>query len=498
MTALLTVAEMAEADRLAMAGGVPGLDLMERAGAAVADAVRLNYPHGRVLVLCGPGNNGGDGFVAARHLAMAGWPVRLVLLGEPAALRGDAAAMAARWDGPMLAPEAADFAAADVIVDALFGAGLARPVSGVAAALIQAANTSGKPILAVDLPSGVSGDSGQVPRGWPPGEVGAAIRADRTVTFFRLKPGHLLLPGRLLCGAVALADIGIPAAVLERIAPRQWRNDPEVWRAALPVSRLDGHKYARGHVLVRAGAQLGAARLAGRAALRIGAGLCTLAVPHAQMNQAMLPDALMRLEADGREGWHAALEDPRRNALLLGPGNGVGADTRLAVLAALALPPGSGRRGVVLDADALTSFAFRPQELFEALHGSNAILTPHEGEFSRLFPDLKEQGDKLHRARLAAARSNAVVILKGADTVVAAPDGRAVINDNAPPDLATAGAGDVLAGFCAGLLAQAMPPFLAAAAAVWLHGAAAAESGPGLIADDLPEALRPVLRRLRQ
>ncbi len=499
MSVLLTVAEMGEADRLAVAAGVASLDLMERAGAAVADAVRLNYPHGPVLVLCGPGNNGGDGFVAARLLAEAGWPVRLVLLGECAALQGDAAVMAARWPGPVLAPAEADCAAASVVIDALFGAGLARPLSGVAAALVRAANASGKPIVAVDLPSGVAGDSGQVLGGRLLGDDGAvAIRADRTVTFFRLKPGHLLLPGRLLCGAVALADIGIPAKVLDSIKPRQWRNGPDVWRTLLPQPRLDGHKYARGHALIRAGQQLGAARLAGRAALRIGAGLCTLALPHALMHQAITPDALMRVEADGREGWLAALADPRRNVLLLGPGNGVGAETRLAVLAALAVQHPAGQGGVVLDADALTSFAFRPQELFDAMQDVPAILTPHDGEFARLFPDLRHDPDKLHRARQAAARSNAVVILKGPDTVIAAPDGAAVINDNAPPDLATAGAGDVLAGFCAGLLAQGMPSFEAACAAVWLHGAAAAESGPGLIADDLPEALRPVLRRLRQ
>jgi len=485
MTALLTVAEMAEADRLAISGGVPSLDLMERAGAAVADAVRLNYPHGPVLVLCGPGNNGGDGFVAARHLHEAGWPVQLVLLGSREALQGDAAIMAQRWKGEVLHPDQADIAKAAVIVDALFGAGLVRPVSGVAAKLIDAANASGKPIVAVDLPSGLHGDDGQ-PRG-------ATIRADRSVTFFRLKPGHLLLPGRVLCGAVALADIGIPAGVLDGIHPKQFRNDPELWRKAYPVPSLDGHKYHRGHVLIRGGMQLGAARLAGRAALRIGAGLCALALPQALMNQVLQPDALMRVEADGREGWLAALDDPRRNALLLGPGNGVGAETRLAVLAALAT-----ERACVLDADAFSAFAFRPQELFEAVAGVPVILTPHDGEFARLFPDLKDDPNKLHRARAAAARSGAVVVLKGADTVIARPDGVAAINDNAPPDLATAGAGDVLAGFCVGLLAQGMPAFEAACAAVWLHGAAAAESGPGLIADDLPEALRPVLRRLRQ
>lgn len=480
---LLSVAEMAAADQAAIKGGIAGESLMQQAGAAVADAVRHNYPHGAVLVLCGPGNNGGDGFVAARLLKAAGWPVQLVLLGERSALKGDAALMAARWDGPVLLPEEADFAAAAVIVDALFGAGLSKSLEGRAATLVQAANASGKPIVAVDLPSGVSGDDG-LPRG-------AAIKADRSVTFFRLKPGHLLLPGRLLCGPVALADIGIPSAVLAAIAPKQWRNGPEVWRAALPVPKLDGHKYARGHVLVRAGAQLGAARLAGRAALRIGAGLCTLAVPNAALSQAIVPDALMRTEAEGLSGWVAAMRDARRNVFLLGPGSGVSDLTRQCALAAL-----RQRRAVVLDADALSAFEGIGEMLFAEIR-SACVLTPHDGEFARLFPDLAKLPDKLARCRAAAARSGAVIVLKGADTLIAHPDGRAAINDNAPPDLATAGSGDVLAGIAAGLLAQAMPAFEAACAAVWLHGAAAQEVGPGLIADDLPEALRPVLRRLR-
>lgn len=476
MSALLTVAEMAEADRLAVASGVPSLTLMEHAGAAVADAVRLNYAFGPVLVLCGPGNNGGDGFVAARLLDRAGWPVRLVLLGERAALKGDAAAMAQQWRGLVLTPEQADFSACDVIVDALYGAGLSRAPEGKAAQLIAAANASGKPVVAVDLPSGLHGDDGK--------PLGLAIRADRTITFFRLKPGHLLLPGRVHCGAIALADIGISAGVLDSIKPRQARNEPGLWQAVLPRPRLDGHKYARGHVLVRGGRQAGAARLAARGALRIGAGLCTIASPDPLHGP---PDALMRTD-----DFIAALNDPRRNALLLGPGNGTDAETRAAVLAAL-----KTRRACVLDADALSVFADDPAALFAAIQGP-AVLTPHDGEFARLFPDIAAETNKLARARQAAARAKAVLVLKGADTVIASPDGFAVINDNAPPDLATAGAGDVLAGFCAGLMAQGMKPLMAASAAVWLHGAAASESGPGLIADDLPEALRPVLRRLRQ
>lgn len=480
---LLTVAEMAEADRRAIAGGVAGPHLMEAAGAAVARMVQRHHPHGSVLVLCGPGNNGGDGFVAARLLAQAGRSVAVMLLGDVASLRGDAAAMAKQWAGLIAVPDPALVAAHDILVDALFGAGLSKPLSDTALALVRAANESGKPIVAVDLPSGLHGDDGQ-PRG-------DAIHATRTVTFFRPKPGHLLLPGRQFCGHLHVADIGIPDDVLIAIEPRQWRNDPALWRAALPRRHANKHKYAHGHVLVRGGALAGAARLAGHAALRIGAGLVTLAQPREALLQGGGPDALMHQACEGIPDWRLAIADARRNVMLLGPGNGTGDATRHAVLDALAT-----RRATVLDADALNAFAEDPKSLFRAV-ASPCILTPHDGEFARLFPDLAAL-PKIERARKAAQRSRAVIVLKGADTVITSPDGRLAINANAPPDLATAGAGDVLAGFCAGLLAQRMPAFEAACAAVWLHGAAADAAGPGLIADDLPLAVRLPLARLRR
>lgn len=481
--ALLTVAEMAAADRAAVSSGVPGLALMEAAGAAVARMVQRHHPQGSVAVLCGPGNNGGDGFVAARLLQDAGRQVTLLLFGSRDKLTGDALAMAQRWNGAVLAATPVHLMQADVIVDALFGAGLSKPLEAAASALVEAVNESGAAVVAVDLPSGLHGDDGQV--------RGTAIRATRTVTFFRPKPGHLLLPGRLLCGALHIAEIGIPDAVLAEIRPQQWRNDPALWRGLLPMPQIAGHKYARGHVLVRGGRQAGATRLAGHAALRIGAGLVTLAQPAEAMQQAGGPDALMRQRCDGIPGWRAALADPRRNTLLLGPGNGGGMATQQAVLDALAT-----KRSIVLDADALTAFADDPRRLFAAIKGPT-ILTPHDGEFARLFPDLAGL-PKLARTRAAAKLGNAVIVLKGADTVIADPDGRAAINANAPPDLATAGAGDVLAGFCAGLMAQGMPVFEAACAAVWLHGAAAQEVGAGLIADDLIAAVSRPLARLRR
>ncbi len=484
-TVLLTNAEMYEADRLAIAGGIAGIDLMERAGAACALAVCARWPAaGPVCVLCGPGNNGGDGFVIARVLAAQGWQVTLGLLGDAAALKGDAALAAAKWQGPVLPLSGALIRPGDLVVDAMFGAGLARPLESVALEMIKIVRASGNPVCAVDVPSGVHGDSGQV--------AGGAMQADLTVTFFRRKPGHLLLPGRGLCGEVQVADIGTPVEVLDQIAPRTFANAPGLWAAQFPQPGADDHKYVRGHAVVAGGglAVTGATRLAAYGALRIGAGLVTVAAPpDAFSTYAASLTAVMNRKVDGAAGLDAMLADKRMNAVLLGPGLGVGAATRDKVAVAL----GKGR-GVVLDADALTSFADAPETLFNLLD-KNCVLTPHDGEFFKLFPDLKS-ADKLARARAAAKRSGSVIILKGADTVIASPDGRAGINDNAPPWLATAGSGDVLAGFVLGLLAQGMPAFEAACAAVWCHGACGQTVGRGLIAEDLAPAMPTVFRQL--
>ncbi len=493
MLELLTTSEMAEADRRTIASGVPGRVLMENAGRAVADAVATRHALGaRVVVVAGPGNNGGDGFVAARILADRGYRTTVLLLGSRERLKGDAAEAASRWPGAVQAATAAGLGGADVIVDALFGAGLDRPVEGVAREMIEAMNRAGVPVIAVDLPSGINGTSGAV--------MGVAVNAGDTVTFFRRKPGHLLLPGRLHCGRVRIADIGIKPDVLDEIAPRTFVNRPELWMRCFPRPRLDGHKYTRGHAVVLSGgiSTTGAARLAARAALRAGAGLVTLATPRGALAvQAAANLAVMVRPVDGAQELTEFLADPRFNAVVLGPGGGVGEAMRGLVAAALA-----GERAVVLDADALTSFADAPAQLFSAvaaLRGRAAVLTPHEGEFSRLFrhmPEILHAGSKLDRARAAAKESGAFVLLKGADTVVAAPDGRAAIAENAPAWLATAGAGDVLSGFVAGLLAQGMPAWEAAAAAVWVHGECAAEIGPGLISEDLPDVLPRVYARL--
>jgi ADP-dependent NAD(P)H-hydrate dehydratase / NAD(P)H-hydrate epimerase len=493
MFELLTSAEMADADRLAIAGGIAGSELMESAGRAVAEAVAERHPSGsRVVVVAGPGNNGGDGFVAARLLAERGARVEVMLLGDIGRLKGDAAGAAKKWTGPVAAAEPATLAGAEVVIDALFGAGLDRPVEGTARALIEAINAGKAPVYAVDLPSGINGTSGAA--------LGVAVKATHTITFFRKKPGHLLLPGRLHCGTIAVADIGIPAAVLGKIAPKTFENVPPLWRRYFPVPKHAGHKYDRGHAVVVSGPlwSTGAARLAARGALRAGAGLVTIASPREALAvNAAASLAVMVRPVDGAAELAKFLSDRRLNALAIGPGVGVGEATCARVLAAL-----SGERAVVLDADAITSFAADPQRLAKALRARSAqatILTPHEGEFLRYFGvlDAKTQAlSKLGRASQAAKLVGSVVVLKGADTVVAAPDGRAAISANAPAYLATAGAGDVLTGMATGLLAQGMPVFEAAAAAVWLHGEAAAAFGPGLIAEDLPEQLPQLYRDL--
>jgi ADP-dependent NAD(P)H-hydrate dehydratase / NAD(P)H-hydrate epimerase len=486
---LLTNAEMMRADQLTIAGGTDGYALMKRAGLAVADAASDLADEGPILVIAGRGNNGGDGFVAARELARRGRRVSVMLLCRRDTLKGDAALASADWRGDVRPCDPKALGRPALIIDALFGAGLDRPVKGDPHDMIEAMNASGVPILSVDLPSGVNGSSGQV--------MGAAVNATESITFFRRKPGHLLLPGRLHCGRVRVVDIGIADAVLGDIGVATFANVPALWQAAFPLPRLDGHKYSRGHALIASGgvATTGAARLSARGALRGGAGLVTVASPRDALvvNAAALTAVMVR-PADTAIEFAGLLADKRFNACVIGPGSGVGAHTRDLALTAI----GAGR-GVVLDADALTSFVDEPQALFDAIAGAPAarvVLTPHEGEFAKLFAGIDPALSKLERARTAAAMSGAVLVLKGADTVIAAPDGRAAISANAPAWLATAGSGDVLAGIICAMLAQGVDAFEAACIGVWMHGEAGAEAGPGLIAEDLPEVLPAVFRRL--
>jgi NAD(P)H-hydrate epimerase len=462
---------MAALDSAAIAGGRPGQWLMENAGRAVARAITARFAPRPILVLCGPGNNGGDGWVVARLLRRAGWPVKVATLVPRDRLRGDAAWAAAQWAGAVEDLSVASLAGAEIVVDALFGAGLARPLDGVPRAIVEALAAGPRPVIAVDVPSGVDGASGAV--------LGAAPRVQLTVTFCRLKPGHLLLPGRFLCGNTVLADIGIPDAAVAAHDQGLRANGPGLWRLLLPLRTPESHKYDFGHALVVGGpmATTGAARLAAVAGLRIGAGLVSIAcAPDALPTYATQLTAVMTKPAGDAATLRILLEDRRYSAVLLGPGAGVGEATRAMVLTALA----AGRR-TVLDADALTSFGETRPTLFAAL-GSDCVLTPHDGEFARLFD---ATGDRLTRAQAASKTCGAVLVLKGGDTVVAAPDGRAAIMAEAPASLATAGTGDVLAGLIVGLLAQGMPAYEAAAAAVWLHAAAARAAGSGLIAEDL-------------
>jgi len=489
---VLTTAEMERADRLTIAAGTPGFALMLSAGQAVAEAAMLLVEEGAILVVAGPGNNGGDGFVVAAELAARGREVSVILLCDRDSLQGDAASAAKGWKHPVLPFNPQAIGKPALIIDALFGAGLNRPVTGEPHDVIEAINANGAPVLAVDLPSGINGTSGAV--------MGVAVRATDTVTFFRRKPAHLLLPGRIHCGRVQVADIGIDPHVLEEIRPQTFENIPQTWREAFPVPRIDGHKYARGHAIVVSGdiAATGAARMSARGSLRAGAGLVTLASPRDALavNAAALTAVMVR-PIDTVVEFAELLADRRFNACVIGPGAGLGERTRNFVLTAL-----SAKRGLVLDADALTSFAEAPDRLFEAIkasHDPQVVLTPHEGEFPRLFSDISNKHplrSKLERVRAAAERSGAVVLLKGPDTVVASPDGRATIAANAPPWLATAGAGDVLSGIIAGLLAQGGAAFEAASIGVWMHGEAAREAGPGLIAEDLPEVMPAVFRHL--
>lgn len=486
MNQVLTTAEMAKADAHAVAHGVPSLTLMENAGRAVAEAIAARFKPCPVTVLCGPGNNGGDGFVVARLLDEEGFTVRVASDGGHA---GDADVMSARWSGETeaLTPDA--LRGARLVVDGLFGAGLSRPLEGAPAQVVEALNDL--PVVAIDVPSGLPGDTGQ------PMSV-VCVHAVLTVTFFRKKPGHLLMPGRELCGEVVVADIGIPP---EAASSQLHENTPALWR--YPFPKASGHKYDRGHaVIVSGGAhQTGAARLAARGALRVGAGLVSVASPPDALavNAAHLT-AIMLKPFDGAAGLASLLEDRRFNAVALGPGLGVGGETR--ALVDVVLKSGAGassgatQKGVVLDADALTSFQDDPEALFNRLH-DRCVLTPHAGEFERIFPGLLDAApSKVEAARQAAARAGCTMILKGNDTVIAEASGKAAINANAPAWLATAGAGDVLSGFVAGLLAQRMTAFEAAACAVWLHGAAAARFGAGLIAEDLPDILPAVLMEL--
>jgi NAD(P)H-hydrate epimerase len=480
--ALLTAEAARAVDRAAIAAGTPEATLMERAGAAVAAEIQARWKPLPVLVIAGPGNNGGDGFVVARVLADAGWPVRVVSWGDDAKRKGSGAKAAARWLGAVHPLDGSAFDGVGLVVDALFGTGLARPLDGALREIVESLNRLALPVVAVDIASGVETDSGAV--------LGAAIRAKLTVTFFRRKLAHLLLPGRDLAGEVVVADLGVAEDVFAAVPVDVFANEPDLWRDAFPWPTAEGHKYTRGHALVLGGAKLtGAARLAAHASARMGAGLVTIAAkPSVVPIYAAWRADLMIARISSREDFRALLNDKRVNAVLLGPG--AGADRRLSDAIAAAL---DAKVGLVLDADCFRVLAGPAKALVKRLN-ARVLMTPHEGEFTRLFGSA---APRLPAALKAARETGATILLKGSDTVIAGPDGKAIINADAPPDLATAGSGDVLAGLALGMVANHLPPLLAGAVACWVHGRAAALFGPGLVAEDIADMVPDVLRLLK-
>ncbi len=492
MLELLTADEMRRAEQITISSGTPSIALMENAGRGVAEEVVRRFPRGsKVLVCCGPGSNGGDGFVCARTLRERGYHVRLGLLCKPEELKPDPKEMARRWDESIepLTPNSVD--GAEVIVDAIWGSGLKGPVNGVVAEIIEGVKQRSLPVVAVDVPTGIDSTFGNV--------HGIAFEAVSTVTFFRRKTGHILLPGKRYCGDVRVTDIGIPTTVLPDVAPQTFVNEPDFWLRYYPRLKSDGHKYDRGHAVVVSGPMesTGASRMASRAALRIGAGLSSLATSKSAfyINAAQMTSVMLAV-FEGAAGLADVLtSDPRRNSVLIGPGAGATLETRENVAAVL-----SSDATAIIDAEGLTAFEEQPQELFGLIHQRSAptIITPHKGEFDRIFPELGNAESKLEQAKRAAEISGAVVVFKGPDTVVSAPDGLSAISEGSPPWLATAGTGDILAGMITGLCAQSMSPFDAAVAAVWMHAEVARTFGPGLIAEDMPDMFPPLLQRLNK
>lgn len=476
--AILTCEQVRAAERMAVEHGISLWVLMQKAGQACADVLHAEFPDGRVIVLAGPGNNGGDAFVAAQRLRDLGRDVWVFDL-PPAAERTEEGKLAlAALTGPRQPLEDMRVNAGDIVLDGLFGAGLSRPLVGEAVFAVEQVNASGAKVVAIDVPSGVTGDAGAV--------SGPAIRADVTVTFGCLKPAHVLAPAMELCGEVIAAEIGFSGFVERAGGGLLHLNGPELWLNRYPWPQVSGHKHKRGRLGVVTGgvSNTGAARLAAMAGLRVGAGTVRLLCPPSALIvvASAVASPMVASFADTHELLALASE---MHVVVIGPAAGVDARTRANVeaLAKADCP-------LVLDADAITVFAGECERLGGLLEAP-AVLTPHTGEFERLFPGvLGAASNKIEAAREGARRIGAVIVLKGPDTVIAAPDGRAVVNTHATPFLATAGSGDVLAGLIGGLLAQGMDAFDAACAGVWMHGDAGLRAGPGMIADDLDAALR--------
>lgn len=487
---LLTAKQSQALDAEAIKLGVSSENLMESAGKAVATTLAeyIGTPleaGGTVIILCGPGNNGGDGFIAARHLEEWGYPVSLRCSVLPSKLKGDAKAAANKWHGPVEAMADTGFKDAAAIVDCLFGVGLNKPIEGELVSIVEAVNDAETFVLAVDLPSGLSADTGL--------PLGPCIEAGATITFNFKKVGHSIVPGRYLSGGnsnIIVADIDVPDKAFSVLNPREFENIPDFWGTNFPFSGPQSHKYERGHMLVLGGKEptLGASRLASLAGLRVGAGLVTLAAPSETypVQASALMDVMVR-RFDSAFGFMGIVNDPRIKAVLVGPGAGLGEKT-----VDLVKQVGAKNKHLVLDADALASLTNRV-DVIKELKAPEIVLTPHEGEFAKLFPEFDFNVDRLDAARKAAKATKTIVVLKGVSTVVAAPDGRVTIATNAPSWLSVGGTGDVLSGIICGLMTQGMPAFEAASAGVWLHGEAGMAAGRGLIASDLLDVIPRVL-----
>ena len=473
---LITNEVMRACEQAVIRDGIPGFTLMKQAGSGTASIIAAENPlSSQILVVCGPGNNGGDGFIIAVELKKSGFAVSVACSAARESLNGDAFLAASLWKEDILSLENTVPEQYDIIVDALFGTGLTRDITGSANDLIERINASRKKVYAVDMPSGIDGNSGQI--------HGIAVQAARTVTFFSAKQGHYLYPGREYCGKLDIIDIGIPYPQ-DFLQTNPHLNTPSWWRLTDFSEQI--HKYEKGHVLVFSGGELqtGASRLAALAALRTGAGLVTIlaSLEAARIQAAHLTSVMIR-ECTDKEDLERILQDKRFNAAVIGPGFGIGETAREYVRQLC-----SADLALVIDADGLSSLAQEPENLPKLFAGKKVVLTPHEGEFQRLFSSypLSRQAGKIERARLAAKLCGSVIVYKGADTVIAALDGQVAVNINGTRHLATAGSGDVLSGCIAGLMAQNMSPFDAACAGVWLHAFAGTRRGRGLIAEDLP------------
>ena len=490
MHELLTPRQMALADQLTIDGGTPGINLMESAGAFLAKVTQAHFADAdRVLVVCGPGNNGGDGFVLARLLSEAGFAVELNIPLGTGKINGDAKIAFERLPREVSQADAPEWDSYELIVDALFGAGLAKDIEGELGKTVSSINASPARIMAVDLPSGINGETGAL--------CGNAVISDVTATFFRLKPGHLLLPGRSHCGLTEVGQIGIQNAVLDEVGAKTFHNTPALWEACLPIHHITQHKYSRGHTLAVSGpiTKSGAARLMASAALRMGSGLVTLASSAEVLAiHAARLDSVMFAQAGNADELRQLFADSRLDCICMGPGMPPDDTTRASVSQAL-----EANKNTVLDAGGLTAFEGQQDALLNQIssHQRSVVITPHPGEFERLFPDLAKMASRLEMARQAALVLSATIVLKGPDTIVADGDGRAAIASNAPPWLATAGSGDVLTGMIAGLMAQGMRGFKAACAAVWIHGEAASIIGSGLVSSDMDYGIQQVIRSRR-